>query len=585
MGDMRKMETSKGPHTFFKLQSTMSTTSMVLFDSFGVLRRYETPEEIMKEFYDLRLKMYEKRKKFMEGSLGADACKLSNQARFILEKCDGTLKIENKKKKMMIEELSRRGYDSDPVKAWKKTQKSYAEEEENANIDEAATDDGDDGKGPDYDYLLSMPMWNLTQEKKDALCKNRDEKNQQLKKLQATKIEDMWRKDLDDFVEKLDQVEAKENEEAASAADAFSKMKKSKGKGGKGLKTEFLPSSHAIRINPVIADDLKVKASKAVAAKERKDKGEDKKRVKKEEKEEVDEFDLMASEKNVSLSKKIGTPTKEKKKRAPKGSPGEKKKGGKTKNPWSDSDASDVDDSDLSDAMDSVEVAPRERAGGKRAAASKAKFKYDDDSEDGSDKSDDEELHDNPGIKESNGHHAATDGSDDDDSHFIEPTPPKKTAPAKRPPAKKKVLDSDSDNDFPANGNGAHDDSDDSPIKKKPAAKKAPAKKLTSSDDLFDSMMSNGDKKPAPKKKPVKKKIVSDDDDSGSEFGSQPVKKPAAKKPAASKKPAVKKAKFDSDSEDFNMDDVAPARPGRGKKPVNYGGGGSESEDSDSDFV
>ena len=122
--DMRKMETSKGPHTFFKLQSTMSTTSMVLFDSFGVLRRYETPEEIMKEFYDLRLKMYEKRKKYMEGSLGADACKLSNQARFILEKCDGTLKIENKKKKMMIEELSRRGYDSDPVKAWKKTQVS-----------------------------------------------------------------------------------------------------------------------------------------------------------------------------------------------------------------------------------------------------------------------------------------------------------------------------------------------------------------------------------------------------------------------------------------------------------------------------
>ena len=32
--------------------------------------------------------------------------------------------------------------------------------------------------------------------------------------------------------------------------------------------------------------------------------------------------------------------------------------------------------SELSDAMDSAEVAPRERAGGKRAAASKAKFKF-----------------------------------------------------------------------------------------------------------------------------------------------------------------------------------------------------------------
>ena len=62
-------------------------------------------------------------------------------------------------------------------------------------------------------------------------------------------------------------------------------------------------------------------------------------------------------------------------KRAPKTSP-TTKKGDKKKNPWSDSDASDVDGSDLSDAMDSVEVAPRERAGGKRAAANKAKFKF-----------------------------------------------------------------------------------------------------------------------------------------------------------------------------------------------------------------
>ena len=78
--------------------------------------------EIMKEFFDLRLTMYGKRKRYMEGTLGAEAAKLSNQARFIIEKCDGTLKVENKKKKIMIEELAKRGYDSDPVKAWKKSQ-------------------------------------------------------------------------------------------------------------------------------------------------------------------------------------------------------------------------------------------------------------------------------------------------------------------------------------------------------------------------------------------------------------------------------------------------------------------------------
>jgi len=39
--------------------------------------------------------------------------------RFIVEKCDGDLRIENRKKSEMVKELVRRGYNSDPVKAWK----------------------------------------------------------------------------------------------------------------------------------------------------------------------------------------------------------------------------------------------------------------------------------------------------------------------------------------------------------------------------------------------------------------------------------------------------------------------------------
>jgi DNA topoisomerase-2 len=90
---IRAAERDKGLHSFFKLQSTMSTTSMVLFDHLGCLRKYETVGEILTEFFDLRLKMYDKRKKYMVGMLQSEAGKLSNQARFILEKCDGTLKV------------------------------------------------------------------------------------------------------------------------------------------------------------------------------------------------------------------------------------------------------------------------------------------------------------------------------------------------------------------------------------------------------------------------------------------------------------------------------------------------------------
>lgn len=39
-----------------------------------------------------------------------------------MEKCDGSLRIENRKKAEMIKELVRLGYTSDPVKAWKLVQ-------------------------------------------------------------------------------------------------------------------------------------------------------------------------------------------------------------------------------------------------------------------------------------------------------------------------------------------------------------------------------------------------------------------------------------------------------------------------------
>jgi len=54
---------------------------MVLFDRNGCMKKYEDELAIMREFFDLRLEYYEKRKKHMEGMLEAEALRLSNQAR------------------------------------------------------------------------------------------------------------------------------------------------------------------------------------------------------------------------------------------------------------------------------------------------------------------------------------------------------------------------------------------------------------------------------------------------------------------------------------------------------------------------
>ena len=74
--------------------------------------------------------------------------------------------------------------------------------------------------------------------------------------------------------------------------------KQSGGKKG-GLKLEVLPSPMGIRVEPRIADELKVKVAKAVAAKERKaNKGD--KRTTKGVMDDKDEFDLMNEDKGMN---------------------------------------------------------------------------------------------------------------------------------------------------------------------------------------------------------------------------------------------------------------------------------------------
>lgn len=100
---------------------------------------------ILQEFYTLRLKMYQKRKEFLEGMLEAEAAMLSNKARFIMEKCSGELTVENKKRKTIVDELLKRGYAPDPIKEWKQRNKED-EEEEPADEEESQEEDEQSSK-------------------------------------------------------------------------------------------------------------------------------------------------------------------------------------------------------------------------------------------------------------------------------------------------------------------------------------------------------------------------------------------------------------------------------------------------------
>ncbi len=65
----------------------------VLFDPYGVLRKYDTAEDILKDFFKVRLEYYQKRKDYLTGLLAVQCLKDDNIVRFITEKIDGTIVV------------------------------------------------------------------------------------------------------------------------------------------------------------------------------------------------------------------------------------------------------------------------------------------------------------------------------------------------------------------------------------------------------------------------------------------------------------------------------------------------------------
>ena len=54
-----------GLYKKFQLQRNLSISNMHLFNSKGQIIKYDNPEQIMREFYDMRLDHYDKRKNYM----------------------------------------------------------------------------------------------------------------------------------------------------------------------------------------------------------------------------------------------------------------------------------------------------------------------------------------------------------------------------------------------------------------------------------------------------------------------------------------------------------------------------------------
>eukprot|EP00559_Dactyliosolen_fragilissimus_P003213 CAMPEP_0184868400 /NCGR_PEP_ID=MMETSP0580-20130426/30253_1 /TAXON_ID=1118495 /ORGANISM="Dactyliosolen fragilissimus" /LENGTH=1472 /DNA_ID=CAMNT_0027369251 /DNA_START=95 /DNA_END=4513 /DNA_ORIENTATION=- len=185
----------------FKLTTTLSTANMNMFDEFGRIIKYSSPENVMKKFYSERLKFYSARKDLLLKNLEREKRMLSNKARFVEEVCEGILVVSNRKRKDILSELHERHYELFP----KETQKNQVASQEDS--DEEDTDDDEllakFAKG--YEYLLGLKIWSLTYEKAEQLRKLLAEKVEAVAKLESTRPVDIWENDLLAIEEALDE--------------------------------------------------------------------------------------------------------------------------------------------------------------------------------------------------------------------------------------------------------------------------------------------------------------------------------------------------------------------------------------------
>jgi DNA topoisomerase II len=158
----------------FHLSSKVSLTNMTLYSVNGSIKKYDSPQHIMLEYYETRLELYEQRKQHLLNCMKNTLDIISNKVKFILMVVENKLSINNRKKSEIVLDLIKH---------------KFPQLSNNENIS--------------FDYLLTMPIYQLTFEKIEALKKQMNEKQIQYDGLFATNSLDIWKGELEELEKML----------------------------------------------------------------------------------------------------------------------------------------------------------------------------------------------------------------------------------------------------------------------------------------------------------------------------------------------------------------------------------------------
>jgi len=190
-----KGELAKCDEKKLKLTTTKTTSNMYAFDANENLKKYESPQEMIDEFYNKRLEIYHKRKnkQLEDGNMKLN--KMTNKARYIKCLLDDEIDLRKKKNNVITELLMNMKFDK---------------MEDN------------------YNYLIKMPMDSVSEENVDKILKEKDELSEFLDKLKSTTVESIWLHELNKFEQEYDKHKAQAQGQGQAKAKPQAKKLKIK---------------------------------------------------------------------------------------------------------------------------------------------------------------------------------------------------------------------------------------------------------------------------------------------------------------------------------------------------------------------
>lgn len=162
----KKHEDERKLYEAFHLVKSLPET-LCCIDENNRVREFNSIQEILDAFIDLRLKYYDKRKAWLLDSLKDKLTTLASKYLFVKGIVDGEIVVNKKKKDEIVAQLEK-------IEKIKKVNGSY-------------------------DYLLNMAIHSLTKERLDELKKLIEDGKSEYAKIKTTTIQEMWLSDLSEF--------------------------------------------------------------------------------------------------------------------------------------------------------------------------------------------------------------------------------------------------------------------------------------------------------------------------------------------------------------------------------------------------